>query len=103
MRRSSITPWAGSGNSTPFERLACAGRGNEAGRAFLEAAKNAPNAGDVLDLRRRAAEHLLLSGRIDEGLAVLREVLGAVGLEMAPTPARALASLAYRKARLRIR
>ena len=82
--------------------LASAGRGPKAAAAFLDAARDAP-AGDALDLRRTAAHQLMISGHIDEGLDLLRSVLEAVGLRMAPTPKRALLSALYHQTRLRIR
>ncbi len=82
--------------------LANAGRGAEAGRAYLEAAAAAtPEA--ALDLRRRAAEQFLRGGNVDDGLAAVREVLDAVGLSLPETPARAFASLVYRRTRLSLR
>jgi serine/threonine protein kinase len=84
------------------DALANAGRGSEAASAYLEAAMSATPS-DALDLRRRAAEQLLRSGHVDEGLATLRTVLAAVDLRMADTPARALASLVLRRARIRLR
>lgn len=74
------------------ESLANAGRTLDAARAFQEAADAAATFGDALDLRRRAAEQLLMGGHIGEGLAVIRRVLNAVGFNL-PRPKRALLSL----------
>jgi hypothetical protein len=82
--------------------LANAGRGAEAGNAYLEASKGAEGAG-ALELRRRAAEQLLISGHIDAGLEVIRSVLGEVGLALAPSPSYALASIVARRLYLRVR
>ena len=49
------------------------------------------------------ADQLLRSGRIDQGLATLRDVFAAVGLRLAPTPRRALAALLFRRTQLRVR
>ncbi len=82
--------------------LANSGRGQEAAYTYLEAAKTA-NTRDAHELRRRAAEQLLRSGHIDEGLAVLRDVLAGVGMQLAPSPMRALTSLLGRRARIAMR
>jgi serine/threonine protein kinase/tetratricopeptide (TPR) repeat protein len=84
------------------ESLSNAGRGAEAAEAYL-AAVNLARDDKSLGLRRRAAEELLRSGRIDDALAEFRVVLAAVGLELPETPQRALASLLYRRARVRLR
>ncbi len=82
--------------------LVNAGRGGEAAEAFLAAAEGAPH-GEVIDLKRRAAEQLLFSGHFDEGLAVLHQVLAAMGMEVARTNRSALASLLVRRGQLRLR
>jgi hypothetical protein len=84
------------------EALANASRGEEAGRAFLAAAEHAePH--EALDLKRRAGEQFLTSGVIDEGLTVIRTVLGMVGMQLPSTPTRALVSLLARHLYLRVR
>ncbi len=56
-----------------------AGRGEEAARAYLEAAEGAPSL-ERAELERAASIELLSSGRMVEGTAVLHRVLAAVGL-----------------------
>ena len=82
--------------------LVLAGRCGEAAPLYLEAA-----AGEVaplsLELRRRACEQLLVSGRIDEGVKLLRPVLAEVGLSYPPTPSRANMSIITRSTQLSLR
>jgi hypothetical protein len=84
------------------EALGGAGRAAEAARAFLGAAAGA-TASEAQDLRRRAAEHLLVAGRIDAGLSLLRPVLAAYGLRYPDTSRAALFVLAARLVQLRLR
>ena len=84
------------------EALANIGRGGDAAIAYLSAAKQASGATSI-DLQRRAAEQLLVSGHIDEGLAGIRMTLQAVGLKLADTPRQAFTSLVWRRLRIRLR
>ena len=84
------------------DALANAGRPAEAAAEFLDAAK-ATSARRALELRQRAGAQLLMGGHIEEGLAVFRAVLEAVGLKLAKGPKRALLSLALRRMWLRLR
>ena len=84
------------------DALANAGRPAEAATEFLEAAK-ATSARRALELRQRAGAQLLMGGHIEEGLAVFRVVLEAVGLRLAGGPKRALVSLAMRRLWIRLR
>ena len=78
------------------DALANAGRGAEAGRAYLEAAEAATVA-EGLELRRRTALQYLITGHIDEGLAALRSVLARVGMRLPDTPGGALWSYLWRR------
>ena len=62
------------------DALANAGRGGEAAGEYLAAAID--DSAESLDLRRRAALQYLISGRVDEGLATLRGVVGSVGMRI---------------------
>jgi eukaryotic-like serine/threonine-protein kinase len=84
------------------EALAAAGRVAEAAEAYLEGALGAPRA-EALDRRRRAAEHLLVGGHVDQGLAALRAALEAQGVRWPETPRRALLIVAGRLLELRLR
>jgi hypothetical protein len=70
------------------EALEWGGCGADAAKAYLEAAETAPVELRV-ELQRAAAEQLLNSGRVDEGVAVLHRVLPAVGLQGPQSPAAA--------------
>jgi len=83
------------------DALANAGRCQPAAAAYQRAA--AYHGGSkALDLRRLAAEQLLVSGHVDEGRAVLQGVLAQIGMKLAPSPRRALLSLIARRLQLKL-
>jgi len=84
------------------DALVNAGRGAEAAPLLLAAAEGR-QAAEAIELRRRAAEQLLVSGHIDEGARVLRDVLTGVGVGYPKTTTRAILSLLVRLAHLRLR
>jgi eukaryotic-like serine/threonine-protein kinase len=84
------------------DALANAGRGADAANSYLIAAEGASTA-EALELRRRAAEQLLRSGRIDQGLPVLRGVLARVGFRYAETSVGSLLSFLFHRLRIRLR
>jgi eukaryotic-like serine/threonine-protein kinase len=84
------------------EALVAAGRAAEAAEHFLAAADGADPA-TSLECRRNAVEQLLISGRIERGIASLGQLLGEIGVGVPRTPRRALGSLLVHRARLRLR
>jgi hypothetical protein len=84
------------------DALANAGRGGEAAGAYLAATASASVA-DALEMKRRATMQLIISGRVDEGLAALRGVLAALGMALPRSPRHSLAWLIVRRAWLALR
>jgi hypothetical protein len=82
--------------------LADAGRPAEAAEAYLHASTGADPSRRV-ELQQRGAEQFLIGGHIDRGLELIRSVLSAVGVGMPRTPAGALMSMLWYRARLRWR
>ena len=78
------------------EALAAGGRGHEAAAAFLAAGAEVDDAQHI-DFKRRAAEHLLASGHVSQGLDELRGVLDELGESIPSTPKRALRSLLFHR------
>jgi hypothetical protein len=79
-----------------------AGRASAAADVYVAAAQSETGQARA-ELRRRAAEALLRSGRIDEGLAVTGAVLADMGMSLPRSQARALSSLIWRRMRIRLR
>jgi tRNA A-37 threonylcarbamoyl transferase component Bud32/tetratricopeptide (TPR) repeat protein len=79
-----------------------AGRCAEAADAYLLAA-DAPEAAVRMEVRLLAAGQMLVVGQVDRGLGEMRAVLAEVGLDLPETPRRALLSLMWWRARLRLR
>jgi len=84
------------------QALADAGKSREAADELVAAAAGAP-AGEALGLQRRAAEQLLRGGHLSEGAGLIGTALASVGLAVPATPARAIAQLLWRRARLKLR
>jgi hypothetical protein len=84
------------------DALVNAGRCAEAAPCYLECASSALPA-EALDLRRRAAEQLLVAGRVDEGTEVLRSVLAELGIAYPSTDGRALVGTLLGLVRLGVR
>ncbi len=84
------------------QALANAGHGHRSAEAFLAAAAGADPA-TSLDCHRQAAEQLLMIGDIERGLEILRALLAQVGVTMPMTQRRALASVLWARAKLRLR
>jgi hypothetical protein len=85
------------------DALANAGRGREAAAAYARALEEPGEGADALELKRRAAEQLLRSGHIDEGLEAINDVLRRVDMTLAKSPWRALGALLFRRAHLSLR
>jgi hypothetical protein len=84
------------------DALAHAGRGLEAADVLIDAAAGADEA-TRLQCLRIAAEQRLLCGHVEDGLAVTDQVLGMLGERMPATPKRALATVLWQRALLRLR
>ncbi len=84
------------------EALAFAGEGVRAAFAYLDVAEQCDEE-RALEVKRRAAEQFLLSGHLAQGLAVIRDVLRALGMRDTRSGNRALLSIALGRARVRLR
>jgi eukaryotic-like serine/threonine-protein kinase len=81
------------------EVLSNAGRGSDAAAMYLAVAPADP--ADELQLQRNAAQQLLFSGHVDEGLAVVRTILSSIDEPFPETRRETL--LAFLKARLKLK
>jgi serine/threonine protein kinase/tetratricopeptide (TPR) repeat protein len=77
-------------------------RSYEGAQAFHAAIALAPGS-DEIDLRRRASEHLLKSGHLEEALVHLTAVLASVGVTLPRTPAGVLVRLLLRRVLRKLR
>ncbi|MHC4390253.1 MAG: protein kinase domain-containing protein [Planctomycetota bacterium] len=84
------------------EALVNAGRGPESAAVYFKAAEHTTGSEHLMCLLR-GGEQLLISGHLEEGLAALKESLTEVGRRLPATPRRALLSLLWRRAALRVR
>lgn len=82
--------------------LAHAGRGAEAGEAYMRAVHGAPEE-EARRLRLAAARTFLQSGRIDRGKAVAQRVLRSAGMRLPGSASGALASMLFHRARVKLR
>ena len=84
------------------DALANAGRGAEAARAYLDASAEGPTA-ERLELKRRAAEQLVRTGHIEEGLPLLRRVLESVGFRYPETSIGSVLAFLFHRLKIRLR
>jgi len=84
------------------DALANAGRPAAAAAEFLDAAKTA-TARRALELNQRAGAQLLMGGHLAEGLEIFAKVLRAAGFSLPKGPKRALFSLIFRRALIKLR
>lgn len=97
-----VGPEASELRSRLGDALANAGRGVEAAEVYLTAAAGA-EADQSVELRRRAAMQFLVTGHIESGVTVLREVLAAMGMKLPTGPKMALLSFLLRRFLLWVR
>jgi serine/threonine protein kinase len=82
--------------------LANAGRSRDAAETYIQAVGDSGTINPV-EVQRRAAEKLLVSGHIDRGMAVLRHVLRTQGMELGERGWRSLLRLRWARLQLRLR
>lgn len=82
--------------------LSMVGHGREAAQVYLAAAEGADLA-TRRECHRHAAEQLLITGHLEEGLAAVNALLAEIGVTLAKSPGGALASLLWTQVKLRLR
>jgi hypothetical protein len=82
--------------------LASTGQGQRAAEVYLDASRRT-SGDEALELRRRAMEQLIRCGHIDEGLALVEELLRPFDIRFPRTPHAALGSVLVQRARLAMR
>jgi eukaryotic-like serine/threonine-protein kinase len=106
-RAMELKPPEGDEGRAVLERLGDAlqalGQCVEAAGAYVKASSLAGDPLEAIDLRRRAAEHLLRAGHLDDGTELLRAVLSDVGIRMPATRAGAAFGYMTRRMRLKLR
>lgn len=78
-----------------------AGRGRESAQLLLRVAEGMPDGG--LELRRQAAERLMVSGYLDEGIEVSRGIAETLGVHLPRSSTKAALSLLWSRFRVRLR
>ncbi len=86
-RRELLRHWAGA--------LVAAGRGPAAARAYVEAARAADDPAEATRLTALAGVQQLLSGELDDGLALLQKTLPALGVGLAGSRQEAFSQVAH--------
>jgi hypothetical protein len=84
------------------EALAKAGRGRQAAEEYLIAARW-PEHNDAFQMRQLAAQQLMRSGYLDEGVKAFKGLLRSVGLWMPTTPLQSVAAMLVTRALIRLR
>jgi len=84
------------------EALAKAGRGREAAKDYLSAARWTQHV-DAFQMRRLAAEQLMRSGYLDEGVGAFTELLRSFGFWMPATPLQSIIAMLATRAFIRLR
>jgi hypothetical protein len=84
------------------EALARAGRGSEAADEYRNAARFGEY-NDIFQMQRLAAEQLMRSGYLDEGIQTYRGLLRSVGFWMPSTPLQSIAAMLAVRALIRLR
>jgi tetratricopeptide (TPR) repeat protein len=84
------------------ETLAKAGRGKESAAEYLTAALE-PEHNDVFQMRRLAAEQLMRSGYMDQGVEAFKGLLRSVGFWMPATPLQSILAMLAIRGILRLR